>query len=154
MRKVLQAFMILPVGAAMAMSVPTSLADLVRESDLVIIGEVTALGVVRSADLSAIHTNITVRVGGVLRGALDSGRAEVTIRIEGGEIDGVEMRTSVDPAPRVGDVGIFLLQGENVADPFTLNGNALGFLPINGGMVNFEGSLRPVPDAVAEISGY
>jgi hypothetical protein len=137
------------------MLVPTALAELVMQSDLIVRGEVVELESSFNADRSAMHTDVTLHVSDiVLSRSPDQVQQEITFRVAGGDIAGGEMRTSVDPVFKEGDEGIFLLRIDTPDEPLSLVGQSQGFFLIEGGMVSVEGARRPVDALVSEIKGY
>ncbi len=61
--------------------------QLIRQSDVIVVGRVGALKSEWNADKSRIQTIVTIRVEETMKGAVDGGA--LTVVVPGGEIDGV-----------------------------------------------------------------
>ena len=66
---------------------PLQTDQLIRESDVIVVGKVGALKSEWNADKSRIQTVVTIRVGETIKGEVDAGT--LTVLIPGGEVDGV-----------------------------------------------------------------
>lgn len=142
-------------AVASAMLVPTSLPELVRQSDLILRGKVIDLESGSNSDQSAIYTDVTLHVSDVVVSRLDGQvQQEITFRVAGGDIAGEEMRTSIDPVFEEGDDGIFLFSLDAPGEPLSLVGQSQGYFHIENGMVSIDGAKRPVDEFMAEIRGY
>ena len=83
---------------ASAMVVPLSLPELVAQSDVIVHAEVQRLESSRTADGSSIHTDVTLHIIEVVLSDQEPGvHVELTFRVEGGTVEGQEVRTSIDP---------------------------------------------------------
>jgi hypothetical protein len=97
--------------------VKLSVSELAARADTVVVGTVVDLTSAWNAERTAIHTDVTVAVDEVVKGA--AGR-RVAFRIRGGEVGGIGMSTSVDPTFRVSErVVVFL---DTSTTPATLTG--------------------------------
>lgn len=137
---------------AYSMVVPASLDELVTQSDLIVYGRVVGVESHWNPDRT-LFTDITIFVKKVVRSNLrDPAGGKVTLRFEGGQIGGQEMRTSVAPELNRADEGIFFLARMRADKPFQLVGLSQGFIPVARGAVQFAGSRQSLDDFLAQIS--
>lgn len=140
---------------ASAMVVPLSLPELVGQSDVIVHGEVVRLESSRTPDRSSIHTDVSLRIIEVVLSDRELGvRDELTFRVEGGVVEGREVRTSVDPTFTEGDEGLFFLSSDGGGERLSLVGGAQGYLPIESGVVTLSGERKPVDALISDLRGY
>jgi hypothetical protein len=132
--------------AAPAAMVKLSVGDLAARADTVVVGTVVDLTSAWNAEHTAIHTDVTVAVDEVVKGA--TGR-RLTFRIRGGEVGGVGMSTSVDPTFRVGErVVVFL---DTSTTPATLTGLRQGKASVRDGLVRRDGKTHTLGEFVDSV---
>lgn len=137
---------------ASAMVVPLALPELVAQSDVIVHGQVARLESSRTADGASIYTDVTLQIiDVVLSEAEPAKHDQLTFRVEGGAVEGQEVRTSVDPNFTQGDEGIFFLSTDPGGEPLSLVGGAQGYLRIDGGMVSVSGEMKPVDALISEL---
>jgi hypothetical protein len=140
---------------ASAMVVPLSLPELVAQSDVIVHGQVARLESSRTAVGSSIHTDVTLRVIDVVLSDKNTvARDELTFRVEGGIVEGQEIRTSIDPTFTEGDEGIFFLSSDTGREHLSLVGGAQGYIRTEDGMVGVSGDVKPVDALISELRGY
>ncbi len=138
---------------ALAMVVPLEIADLVRSSEVIVQGRVAQLTSKRDGEGSGITTAVTVNVDAVVLSRSERTRPEgqITFHLEGGEIGEEEMRTSLDPALKEGEEGVFFLGRGDGGKGLTLVGGQQGLYRMQNGTVRVAGQNRPVRAFLEEI---
>jgi hypothetical protein len=109
------AFLLLFAGAARAtMIVPFDLGGLVDQASDVVVARVEARASRWSSDKRAIYTEVTLRVEHALKGTSREGDA-VTVRTEGGSVDGIGMRVQGAAYFTVGEEVVAFLERRGAA---------------------------------------
>jgi hypothetical protein len=133
-------------GAAGAASVRLSLGELTAEADTVVLGTVTSRVSAWNAQRTAIHTDVTVAVEQVAKGAPGP---TVTFRIAGGEVGGVGMRTSNGPVFADGERVVVFVRAAGATAAVV--GESQGKLAVRGGQVPVDGRMMAVVDLIDAI---
>jgi hypothetical protein len=115
-------------GYAAMSTVPVE--DLARTADAIVLGTVTRLESAWDARYTAIHTDVTLTVELVLIGLQEE---EVMLRVQGGIVGGMGMRTSIDAVFRNGERVIVCLNTHTV--PYTVVGMQQGKFEVTGNTV-------------------
>ena len=113
--------LVLGVGSGYAAMSTVPVEDLATKADAIVLGTVTRLESAWDARYTAIHTDVTLIVELVLIGPQ---KEEVTLRVQGGIVGGMGMRTSIDAVFRNGERVIVCLNTHTV--PYTVVGMQQG----------------------------
>lgn len=132
-----------PGGARM---IKLSLAELAAKADTIVLGTVVSRASSWNSDGTAIHTDVTVSVEEVIRGAAES---HVTFRVAGGIVGGIGMRTSNDPVFHDGEQVIVFLNTREI--PPSLVGLYQGKVAVQQGIVKRNGQSMSVTDFINAV---
>ena len=113
--------LVLGMGSGYAAMSTVPVEDLARKANTIVLGTVTRLESAWDARYTAIHTDVTLTVELVLIGRHEE---EVTLRVLGGIVGGMGMRTSIDAVFRNGERVIVCLNTHTV--PYTVVGMQQG----------------------------
>ena len=113
--------LVLGVGTGHAAMRKLPMEDLARQADTIVLGTVTRQESAWDTEHTAIYTDVTLAVERVLTGPP---REAVTLRVAGGKVGGIGMRTSNDAAFRAGERVIVFLDTRAV--PSTVVGMQQG----------------------------
>ncbi|MFI5289668.1 MAG: hypothetical protein ACHQ17_08455 [Polyangia bacterium] len=114
-RLALVASLCLVSGVASATTmIPLDLQALTRRADRVVLGTVMSSQASWTRDHDAIYTDVTVRIERAYKGAAEPGQT-ITIRREGGIVDGIEMRVFGAAILRVGEEAVLFVERRGVA---------------------------------------
>jgi CYTH domain-containing protein len=123
-----------------------SVAELVRKADTIIVGTVTEQESAWDAQHTAIHTDVTLKVERVLAGKPGE---TVKLRVAGGTVGGMGMRTSNDPVFRQAErVLVFL---DTSADPHSLVGMEQGKFLVQDTSVTHAGDTWELDEFIAAV---
>ncbi len=120
--------------------------DLVRKADTIVLGTVIQQESAWDAQHTAIYTDVTLAVERVLAGP--SGEV-VTLRVTGGRVGGMGMRTSTDAAFREGERVIVFLNTRAV--PSTVVGMQQGKFTVKDNMVTGAGATWSLDEFIAAV---
>ena len=123
-----------------------NLETIVRQADTIVLGTVTHQESAWDAHHTAIYTDVTVAVE---RAILGSPGDEVTLRIAGGIVGSMGMRTSNDPVLRDGERVIVCLDTTSV--PARLIGMQQGVFSVRDNTVTSAGETLSLEDFIAAI---
>jgi hypothetical protein len=122
------------------------MADLARKADTIVLGTVTQQESAWDAQHTAIYTDVTLAVERVLTGP--SGEV-VTLRVAGGMVGGIGMRTSTDATFREGERVIVFL--DTSAVPSTMVGMQQGKFEVKDNMVTGAGATWSLDEFIAAV---
>lgn len=137
---------------AHALMEKASVAELAAEADYVVQGEVTSITSFWNADRTAIVTDVTMRVVETVgqRAGSAAMSAEVVFRVDGGEVEGIGMRTSNSPVFRPGEQAIVFLE-RGTAAALTIVGKREGVFRIQNGRLLQGKSVLDMSTLKAEV---
>jgi hypothetical protein len=133
-------------GLGAAVMVRLSLQQLSRESDTIVLGTVTQRVSAWNTLHTAIYTDVMVTVGEVIKGTPAS---ELIIRIAGGIVGDIGMRTSTAPEMQDGDQVILFLRTAHI--PASVVGEYQGAYTVSNGTVTRDGQQVAVGDFIKAI---
>lgn len=125
---------------------PMGLEDLAQQADTIVLGTITHQESAWDARHTAIHTDVTVAVERALVGTPGD---EVTLRVAGGIVRGMGMRTSNDPVFRDGERVIVFL--DTTAAPASVVGMHQGKFTVRDNTVMSAGETLTLADFMAAI---
>ena len=121
--------------------------QLTAGADTIVLGTVTGQTSAWNAGRTAIYTDVTVAVETAVKGAPG---AEVTLRIAGGEVEGIGMRTSTDPVFQTGERVVVFIDTAGAATA-QLVGMRQGKFTVRNNQVSVEGRATQVADFLNQI---
>jgi len=145
---VIVSFLVVAAPPARAAVAPRPLAELGRESTLIVQGRVTGLRSARNADQSLIYTYVTMQVDRAVKGRLK--RRTVRFRVMGGAIGDLGLRVPGSPVFRKGEEAMVLLAPDEEGI-LSVHGWAQGKQPIRGGIATNLGI--PADDLAGIVTG-
>ncbi len=135
-------------GPGQTAMVKVSVGELAASADTIVLGTVTGQASGWNAAHTAIHTDVTVAVEAAVKGAPGS---QVTLRIAGGEVGDVGMRTSTDPVFQNGERVVLFLG--TVGASAQVVGMRQGKFTVRDGRVRVDGKTMAVADFLDTIRG-
>lgn len=123
-----------------------TVADLVQQADTIVLGTVLEQVSAWNAERTSITTDVTLAVERVLAGTPG---ARVTLRVEGGVVGGMGMRTSNDPTFAAQERVLVFLDTREV--PSRLVGLKLGKFSLQGSQANRPGETWELERLLAQI---
>ena len=126
--------LVLGVCSGYAAMHPLSIEDLARKADMMVLGTVIQQTSAWNAQYTAIHTDVTLAVERVLIGRQEG---EVTLRVPGGRVGSMGMRTSIDAEFQDGQRVIVCLDTHTV--PSTVVGMQQGKFEVRDNTVTRAG---------------
>ncbi|MBM3226456.1 MAG: hypothetical protein FJZ47_22050 [Candidatus Tectomicrobia bacterium] len=123
-----------------------SIADLVRKADTIVLGTVTQQESAWDAQHTAIHTDVTLQVEQALLGQPGP---SITLRVAGGIVGGMGMRTSNDPVFRSAErVLVFL---DTSATPHSIVGLEQGKFVVQDSRITRAGETWELDEFIAAV---
>ena len=122
------------------------LEDLARKADTIVLGTVTKQKSAWDAQRTAIYTDVTLEVKRVLAGTPGK---EVTLRVAGGSVEGIGMRTSNDALFKADEQVIVFL--DTSAVPHTVVGLQQGKFTVKDNMVTGGGEAWDMDTFIAAV---
>ncbi len=123
-----------------------SVEDLARQADTIVVGTVTQQESAWDAQHTAIHTDVTVAVERMLAGTPGD---IVTLRVAGGIVEGMGMRTSNDPTFQDGEQVIVFLDTTTI--PSSVVGMQQGKFTIKDNLVTLADETVSLEECIATV---
>ena len=123
-----------------------SVEDLARQADTIVVGTVTQQQSAWDAQHTAIHTDVTVAVERMLAGTPGD---IVTLRVAGGIVEGMGMRTSNDPTFQDGEQVIVFL--DTTTNPSSVVGMQQGKFTIKDNLVTLADETVSLEECIATV---
>lgn len=151
---ILPVLVLMASSAALGMPVPLTLDDIAEQAEVIVHGTVADLDSRRETDGPDIYTIVTINVSKLVMARREHAKLadRITLRLEGGTVDGETMATSISPELEKGDEGVFFLARQAGEDVLTLVGGSQGFIPVDGGMVRVEGRRQLVGEFLDDVA--
>jgi len=138
--------LVLGMGLGQAAMRKLSMADLARKADTIVLGTVLHQESAWDAQRTAIYTDVTLRVERVLIGAPGE---TVTLRVAGGKVGGMGMRTSNDAVFQDGERVIVFL--DTSAFPGSVVGMQQGKFTVKDNMITREDKMWSLDTFMAAV---
>ena len=140
--------LVLGVGTGRAAMRQFPMEDLARKADAIVLGTVLQQESAWDAQHTAIHTDVTVAVEQVLAGTPGN---IVTLRVAGGIVDGIGMRTSNDASFQKGERVIVFL--DTTAIPSSIVGMQQGKFTVKDDLVTQGDETVRLEEFIATVRG-
>jgi hypothetical protein len=138
--------LVLGVYTGQAAMRPLPLEDLARKADTIVLGTVAQQESAWDAQHTAIYTDVTLVVERVLAG---TPRETVTLRVAGGSVGGIGMRTSNDAVFREGEQVVVFLDTSTV--PCSVVGMQQGKFTVKDHLVTGNGETWNLDEFIATV---
>lgn len=138
-------------GVSKAMVLERSMTDMIKASELVVAGRVTALDSKWDAEKRYIYTDVKLTVSETLGAKTNSTFPEVTFRVLGGTVDDMTMRSSTDPNFALGAEILAILSRDPQSGIFVLTDLIRSAFPVTGGTVRMDGKSVPLSEIRAQV---